>query len=531
MREVLEKIDQKVLEQLIGRINVQKIKELIDEEVPIDLVDIALAFYGQSILEDTRIRAEVIKTLPDSVLAKLSLDNYGKIFPSKEAASTQLAAMPWSTNSSFSLELIRLLGISYDFLPQKIRKFAPIETIEPVGKYYPLHDYQAEVKYLMLSYLTIREPRFIVQMPTGSGKTKTAVEALIAYNEDKGILKGGQSFLWVAHTEELCEQAIETLSKIWRQTQSNSLEIVRLYGSYDPTLEELQGSFVVSSYQKLCSKKSEVYLDMLASNCDVIVIDEAHKALARTYNEMLNTLTSKGSLLIGLTATPGRTSKELLPNSEFSLLFNKKIIRPTFDKNPILALREQGILSKLDHVVLESNSKISLPEKKDLDGEYDFSFKQLRSLWIDSERNKLIINAIVEEIKNKNPCLVFTCSVEHNVILASTLNILGIKAKFVNALQNKSLRREVVSKFREGEYDVLLNYGILTTGFDAPRIKTVIITRPTTSIVLYSQMIGRGLRGKRMGGNEQCKIIDIRDNLLDFGPIEKIYEFFKGYWE
>ncbi len=101
----------------------------------------------------------------------------------------------------------------------------------------------------------------------------------------------------------------------------------------------------------------------------------------------------------------------------------------------------------------------------------------------------------------------------------------------MNSNQKKTHRRNIIRDFKDEKFDVLLNFGVLTTGFDAPRIKTVIITRPTTSIVLYSQMIGRGLRGKRMGGNETCRIIDIRDNLEDFGPIEDIYDFFNGYWE
>jgi superfamily II DNA or RNA helicase len=149
---------------------------------------------------------------------------------------------------------------------------------------------------------------------------------------------------------------------------------------------------------------------------------------------------------------------------------------------------------------------------------------------MNSVRNKIIVDVIEQEIKFKNPCLVFTCSVEHNVILASALNILGIATKFVDSNQRKTHRKAIIDDFKGGEFDVLLNFGVLTTGFDAPRIKTVIITRPTTSIVLYSQMVGRGLRGKKMGGNDICRIIDIKDNYLDFGAIENIYDYFDGYW-
>jgi len=78
---------------------------------------------------------------------------------------------------------------------------------------------------------------------------------------------------------------------------------------------------------------------------------------------------------------------------------------------------------------------------------------------------------------------------------------------------------------------VLINYGILSTGFDAPNIGAVIITRPTSSMVLYSQMIGRGLRGPKVGGREECLLIDVKDNFIGYGDQQIMYDFFDGYWE
>ena len=88
----------------------------------------------------------------------------------------------------------------------------------------------------------------------------------------------------------------------------------------------------------------------------------------------------------------------------------------------------------------------------------------------------------------------------------------------------------LIDKFRNGDLDVLCNYGVLTTGFDAPKTNTVMITRPTISPVLYSQMIGRGLRGKLIGGTEFCKIIDVRDNIGEFGDADNVYRIFEEYW-
>lgn len=532
MKSVLSKINPNALTQIIGKTNLRKITDLLmNENKNPDLADLVLAFYGNNILDTSKVRIEAIKTLPEEIVQELSIKYCGKTFPSIDAAAIQLSGRAWSAQSSFALELVDKLGINKKYLPTIQTKLNTSEIIEPIGQYYPLFDYQKQVKDKIVEELLANQSRFIVQMPTGSGKTKTAIEALLDFNKQQDLLNLGLSFLWVAHTEELCEQAIETVSKVWRQTQQGELRIIRYYGGHNPIVEELYGSFIFSSYQKLCSKNSDAFVEIISHSCKVIVIDEAHKGLARTYRIMLEKITENGSILVGLTATPGRTSKEILPNSEFSLMFNKKIIMPVFDTNPILALRAMGILSTLELIILESNVNLLSPLNSNYEEEPDYSQEQLRSLWMNSERNFLILETIKQEIANGNPCLVFTCSVEHNAILASALNYHGIQAKFVDSSQKRSHRREIISDFKSSKYDVLLNYGVLTTGFDAPRIKTVMITRPTTSIVLYSQMIGRGLRGKRVGGNETCRIIDIRDNLEDFGPIENIYDFFDGYWE
>ena len=81
------------------------------------------------------------------------------------------------------------------------------------------------------------------------------------------------------------------------------------------------------------------------------------------------------------------------------------------------------------------------------------------------------------------------------------------------------------------KFDVIVNYGILTTGFDAPNVGAVIIARPTASIVLYSQMIGRGLRGPRVGGKAECNVLDVVDNIAGFGTEAEVYSYFSDYWE
>ena len=92
-------------------------------------------------------------------------------------------------------------------------------------------------------------------------------------------------------------------------------------------------------------------------------------------------------------------------------------------------------------------------------------------------------------------------------------------------------RRKAIEAFkdRQSNVDIIINYEVLTTGFDSKNIRCVFITRPIKSIVLYSQMLGRGLRGPLMGGNESCQLIDVDDNLQVFDN-ETAFSHFNDYW-
>jgi len=531
LKKLIKQIDSEILTQIVGIDRVKKIKAILnDTSFKVDLPEIVLALYGQNVLENLSLRKEVIKLLPNDTIDALAKKYCGKVYSSKESNAIQLASKNWTATSKFSYDLIISLGIGIEYIPKRAQRLNTVEFIEPVDTYYPLFKYQNDTKHQIVNNINQNNKRFIVQMPTGSGKTKTCMESLVEFNSLKRVLDNEKSFIWIAHTEELCEQAISSLKTIWNHSQDSVLRIIRYWGGYEPSEEELYGSFIFSTYQKLSSRKSDYYVNILSNTCSIVVVDEAHKATATTYSKMLDTLCTNGAILIGLTATPGRSTTDKMENAEFVQYFNKQIIVPTLVGNPIVALKEMDILSTISHSTIESHINLQLPEEKIGNNKVEFSSKQLQLLSINAERNRLIVRIVKEEIASNNPCLVFTCSVEHSVILTGVLKFLGIKAAYVDSRLKKTLRRKIISDFKDGKYDVLLNFGVLTTGFDAPRIQSIIITRPTTSIVLYSQMIGRGLRGKKVGGNRNCKIIDIKDNHKDFGHIEEIYDFFAGYW-
>src|SRR5262249_49602146 len=115
--------------------------------------------------------------------------------------------------------------------------------------------------------------------------------------------------------------------------------------------------------------------------------------------------------------------------------------------------------------------------------------------------------------------------------LAVMTAIRGLRTGYLDYTMSRGARRRLVQSFREGHLDALFNFGVLSTGFDAPNVGCVVIARPTTSIVLYSQMVGRGLRGERVGGSVGFRLIDVRDNIQAFGELEDVYSHFSPYWQ
>jgi DNA repair protein RadD len=113
--------------------------------------------------------------------------------------------------------------------------------------------------------------------------------------------------------------------------------------------------------------------------------------------------------------------------------------------------------------------------------------------------------------------------------VCALLSYFGVKAAHVDGATGSQRRSAILQAFKSGDIQVICNFGILTTGFDAPQIDVVFISRPTTSIVLYSQMIGRGLRGPKLGGTAGCRLIDVRDNIEGFAGND-LYEYFEEYW-
>jgi superfamily II DNA or RNA helicase len=124
---------------------------------------------------------------------------------------------------------------------------------------------------------------------------------------------------------------------------------------------------------------------------------------------------------------------------------------------------------------------------------------------------------------------VFATSVDQARLLAAFLSIGGISAKSVSGDTDVNARRHYVEQFKSGKVRVLTNYGVLTTGFDAPAVRAVYVARPVYSPVLYQQMIGRGLRGPLNGGKDRCLLVNVADNVEQYGEA-LAFRHFEPLW-
>ena len=164
-------------------------------------------------------------------------------------------------------------------------------------------------------------------------------------------------------------------------------------------------------------------------------------------------------------------------------------------------------------------------------GYTDFCSTALEIIGKNRSRNRAIMVKLRELSAEGTPTIVFACSVAHAKLLSYMLKREDIPNALVIGDMSPSDRAEAISSFkdRDNPINILINYEVLTTGFDSTNIKCVFITRPTQSIVLYSQMLGRGLRGPQMGGNEECLLVDIKDNLGKFDA-DMAFGHFDAYW-
>ncbi|MEF3117518.1 DEAD/DEAH box helicase [Streptomyces chrestomyceticus] len=422
--------------------------------------------------------------------------------------------------SSAAIAFVSDLRLPVAFAGSKTPSPPPFETVEGPRDFPSLHEYQENLVRNVSTMLDRLAPqRGMLSLPTGAGKTRVTAEAVIRWVKRVGDLKG--PLLWIAQTDELCEQAVQSWRFVWSKVGAERpLTISRLWSTNEVGNVVDHPHLVVATDAKLerCLGTDQYTWLRRAA---LVIVDEAHTAISKRYTEILGQLGltqyETGRHLLGLTATPFRNTNEEETRRLVSRFGNRRLDEGVFPSgDPYRDLQGWGMLAQVEHRTLEGGRiELTRDEKTHADRMAMLSRSAEQRLADDHARSRRIVDSVAD-LPADWPTLLFATSVDHAKYLAAMLNDQGVPSAAVDSTTSTQDRRNRIENFRSGRIRVLTNYGVLTQGFDAPATRVVVVARPVYSTNVYQQMIGRGLRGPLNGGKESCLILNVSDNIANF---------------
>lgn len=424
---------------------------------------------------------------------------------------------------------------------KELKKSGLTNNKSKVNANYQLFNHQ-RVAIINLKSKLMRYPnRVLLHMPTGSGKTRTAMSLLCDYiRENEPYL-----VIWLASTEELCSQAYEEFDKAWSFLGNREIRVGKFWGTSNvEDLFSVSDGVIIAGFQKLTSMintlENQQKLSVIAKNARIIVVDEAHQSIAERYQSVIEILINSNSetKLLGLSATPGRTWNDVEEDKKLSHFYNENKVSLQIDgyDNPVDYLVENGYISQVQYKSLEYINNEDVSDHLSIINERfkDYSKEILTILGKDSNRNLVIIKELIRLTKEHKRILVFAPSVESSEVITKVLKLQGFNINSISSETDVNVRREVIQSYKEidDEVKIISNYGVLTTGFDAPNTNSALIARPTLSLVLYSQMVGRAIRGVKAGGNESAEIVTVVDTELPgFRSVADSFYNWEDVWD
>ena len=353
-------------------------------------------------------------------------------------------------------------------------------------------------------------------LPTGAGKTYTAVHWILNRYVNQGI-----KVLWIAHRSELLRQAAETFyADTTMETVPDKANYISCVVSSEfGRSKDIKGAnVVIASRQSIISGTNiKFYTDWvrgkekLSERKLLIVLDEAHHAACQSYKTIIKQMKRFVPTLdvLGLTATPERTAKreqgslKKIFTTESGIAYS--IDLTTLIKNGILAdMEQEEITVPLDMTEFFSQEDFKRITKFDLTS---LNEKTLERITKNAERNKLIVDTYLAKKNHYGKTIVFAIDITNAIALNALFISAGIKSDYVvsgmvtgpNNAHSFNRNAKVIDSFRKNEIDVIINVNILTEGTDIPDVQSIFLTRPTTSKILMTQMVGRGLRRTKTG--------------------------------
>ncbi|MCL1493992.1 MAG: DEAD/DEAH box helicase [Pseudanabaena sp. Salubria-1] len=323
--------------------------------------------------------------------------------------------------------------------------------------------------------------RVMFQMPTGTGKT-------VVFNQIvKQELEKNSTVLIVAHREELIRQNVERLREHFR------IEAGTIMGNHRTN---------PSRPVQVASIKTLDERDLSWLNPSLIIIDEAHHVPAQSYVRLLNKY--QKAKILGVTATPIRLNGEGFTGLFDELITSKSI--KEFIKDGHLAdvqfIGRKQIWSKLDLRNISTNNT----------GDYDST--QLSRIMRQDFVMADLIKSYVKDGEGKK-MIVFAVDIDHSKDIVKRYEEAGFKAAHLDGTTKKSERKEIINKFKAGEIQILSNFDIVSEGFDVPDCQVVQLARPTKSLVVYLQQVGRCMRPST--SKPYCIVLDNVGLYQEFG--------------
>lgn len=347
-----------------------------------------------------------------------------------------------------------------------------------------LRNYQVEALTNLRRAIRAGSRAIVLQLPTAGGKTTVAAEVM------KGAVAKGNKAWFIVDSVELVNQSHERF-------EHEGLETGVIMGQDERT--DYSKPVQVATIQTLRNRWGKV---AQALRPTVIVVDECH-VFHQAHATLLEESVKSGAVVIGLSATPWRKG--------LGKHFDEIVVGATTER-----LTDEGYLCPATYYAPISPDLAGVKTSNNGDWQED----ALAEVMGDAE----LLGDIVQhwqQLAHDRQTIVFACNVGHSRSLCAAFQRIGIKADHIDGYMNDpEERKRIINAYKAGEIQVLCNCQILTKGFDAPQTGCLVLARPTKSMMLHYQMLGRGLRIHP--GKEDCIILDHAGNIRNGLPTDPV---------
>jgi DNA repair protein RadD len=362
-----------------------------------------------------------------------------------------------------------------------------------------LRPYQRAAIEALYDYFAGNTGNPLVVIPTAGGKSVVLAgfirEAIAAYGDTRVLV--------LTHVRELIQQNFMAMLRAWPEAPA---------GIYSAGLSrrDIRAQVLFAGIQSIHRHARQV------QRCDLVLIDEAHllgrsdSGMYRSFLAQLNEINAGLLKVVGFTATPYRLDSGMLHEGK------DRLFTDIAYEVPVLEMIQQGYLCPV--VPKQTTTQLDVGGVGTRGGE--FIAKDLEDAVDRDEVTRAAVAEIVQHGEGRGSWLVFCSGVAHARHVRDAVREHGISAETVTGDTPAPERDDILAAFKAGRLRCVTNANVLTTGFDAPGVDLIALLRPTKSVGLYVQMVGRGTRLAE--GKDDCLVLDFAGNTARHGPIDTV---------